>query len=1051
MEADFGSKIEAARKAGYSDDEIVQHLSSGELGPKIKTATDAGYNSKDILDHLGGGQSQPVPAQEDEGIVAGIGRRLKTGADQMLEGIGTTAQAIAPKGSELSRVGGVMRDAIATPPDQPTDAQQFVNPSDPSKAGPGGFDYNKLPGAIVEQTPQIAGSIAARGVGAGLGFAAAGPPGALIGGLAAPTVLGFVQRFGPEALAVAKRNGREEPNAMDWLNAGGSAAAQGILDAIPLKGLNSYLTPFKEAGSQALQSAVQQSTDTGKVDPHEAAGQAIIGAGTGAVAGGATDLARGALKVGKATAKLAAGDQTPPEVADARREVANRFTEQEADQGLNLKDKESLRHENEAWLALNNVHSQISREIKTVRNALAPELNGGDVKSLDDLMERAQVHTAFDEANNKLKNTVSEKELSLIKSKVGGTVEGDKLISLLRQSNELTRLARRGINDGISQFTNKLNPLSPQGGILATVGSLAGHTALGGISGGIVPALQTTGYVGGKVIDAVTGNRFPINKFTRKYAGISDSPDVGRSILADRAAQKLQGDQDKAAGRKSALEADALRTDTFRSLYQKFRDGSLTPDDIEANKDNLSKSDYKLFYDKFDATQKKAAADALKQDRAVVRQGEIMGQQRAKEEQANLKDLTTGMRMTARGRAQASAQAEAQAAALDRFAERESRKEARAMAAANKADAKAEVNDLLKEGTDLATSGRLTDEWLVSARDSLSPSQYANFAGKLARQKAKAEKAAQGVKEGPSPGKAPRAPKGSVVWDDTLQAIAVKDSKGLTGEPLFDIEDDVQGNIPGKTRKFDRAVNAGKYSLDDVASKFTSTREALRSRYGNKLTLWRADAPDSEKTSDTQTLYMGDEKLARKFAANGRQAKPYTVNTDDVVAVYARPSGYFEFIVKKPQVSQPKAVRTDQAKPTPSPFAEPVNPIPQTHVEFPDAHARRTVEIQTLRTDAVNRAELVQDPVVHHAVNAALDALDSLPDSHSDGYERRVHNNRVKVANAIRDAIPTAEGQTLFDSIIRHYRDAFKKTSLNDALERVRKAQGLDDLPDVPF
>jgi SPP1 gp7 family putative phage head morphogenesis protein len=42
---------------------------------------------------------------------------------------------------------------------------------------------------------------------------------------------------------------------------------------------------------------------------------------------------------------------------------------------------------------------------------------------------------------------------------------------------------------------------------------------------------------------------------------------------------------------------------------------------------------------------------------------------------------------------------------------------------------------------------------------------------------------------------------------------------------------------------------------------------------------------------------MGDKKLADRFG----ESKPYHVKTDDVVGVYARKSGYYEFIVAKPK------------------------------------------------------------------------------------------------------------------------------------------------------
>lgn len=54
--ADFTDKVSKARAAGYSDDEIVQFLSSGDMSSKIKQAKDAGYSSAEIVNYLGGSQ-----------------------------------------------------------------------------------------------------------------------------------------------------------------------------------------------------------------------------------------------------------------------------------------------------------------------------------------------------------------------------------------------------------------------------------------------------------------------------------------------------------------------------------------------------------------------------------------------------------------------------------------------------------------------------------------------------------------------------------------------------------------------------------------------------------------------------------------------------------------------------------------------------------------------------------------------------------------------------------------------------------------------------------
>lgn len=64
----LNSQIGTARKAGYSDDEILDYLgqSKPDMGGKIKLARDSGYSAAQIMAHLSGEQSgaAPVPGME---------------------------------------------------------------------------------------------------------------------------------------------------------------------------------------------------------------------------------------------------------------------------------------------------------------------------------------------------------------------------------------------------------------------------------------------------------------------------------------------------------------------------------------------------------------------------------------------------------------------------------------------------------------------------------------------------------------------------------------------------------------------------------------------------------------------------------------------------------------------------------------------------------------------------------------------------------------------------------------------------------------------------
>jgi hypothetical protein len=139
----------------------------------------------------------------------------------------------------------------------------------------------------------------------------------------------------------------------------------------------------------------------------------------------------------------------------------------------------------------------------------------------------------------------------------------------------------------------------------------------------------------------------------------------------------------------------------------------------------------------------------------------------------------------------------------------------------------------------------------------------------------------------------------AAVFDDELLSVAVRETEALQDFLKYDLQEDAQGVRPGKLRALDRSLEQGTYTEADVAQAFQGTRELLRQRYGERLTLWRADAPENERSPSTRTVFMADERTARRFAANGRQALPYSVSVDDVLAVNALRNGYYEVIVRK--------------------------------------------------------------------------------------------------------------------------------------------------------
>ena len=182
-----------------------------------------------------------------------------------------------------------------------------------------GVGLGSLPRAVLEQTPQVIGSLASRAVGVGAGgllggALGGGVPGAVVGatvgGLAFPLVFEAAQILGPIAYERARNNGREEPNQDDLIKAGATAVASGALNSLSLKALlgmggGPALRFVKGASQEGLtetaQGLLEQVGGTAgtleglEVNVRDAALEGLVGAGIGgplsAIAGSNTRAA----------------------------------------------------------------------------------------------------------------------------------------------------------------------------------------------------------------------------------------------------------------------------------------------------------------------------------------------------------------------------------------------------------------------------------------------------------------------------------------------------------------------------------------------------------------------------------------------------------------------------------------------------------------------------------------------------------------------------------------------------------------------------------------
>ena len=290
-----------ARKEGYSDDEIWDFVASQD--ERFKSAKQEGYSLDEVSDYFSSLSQQPAGTSVEQ-EVSQLGAALKSGVAQPLQAMGVTAETLG-----MPEVGAALKGAVEQPEGYVPAAQRFMEPQ-AGEAQLGGFAFQYLPRAIVEQVGQLAGSVASRAAGGVIGgvagsvFPGAGTAvGAGIGMFTGPALFEAAQIVGPVAQERAKNNGREVPNSEDLAYAWTTAGAGGALNAVGAKYLPggekavgaltkriaaSFLGEGATEGAQALAQQTGETILTEKgleIKPKAALGEALIG---GVSAGGAT-------------------------------------------------------------------------------------------------------------------------------------------------------------------------------------------------------------------------------------------------------------------------------------------------------------------------------------------------------------------------------------------------------------------------------------------------------------------------------------------------------------------------------------------------------------------------------------------------------------------------------------------------------------------------------------------------------------------------------------------------------------------------------------------
>lgn len=528
--------VEGARKAGYSDDEILGFIRQSKPNAfDFDGAMKSGYSTKEIVDHIGG-----IKPGSSDGVLATIAKDLGSGVADVAAGYADSAEVAGKK--DFAKFLKAGADLVRP------DAKSYTAPEvkDPNKSwyDPSAYALSQVPRAIVRSAPGLATDIGA----AAVGTATTGNP---LGGLALAGT-NYAARSAGSNIKERAANRTGDPNATpdnsDIAIGLGTTAAEAALNTLGVKGLNvgqiakggfkeatkeslktTGKAALKEGGTEMGQEAVNQlglrtGTDV-EYDPGRAIEAGLVGAG----AGGAFRLPKTAQDVIQSRRFEKLGIK----VDDDSRYVADLLTKEGTDgsrqtaETLN-KVEERLRADLSAALGQAvGKNSKATDSDKAFARGLAAAVRKGEALSEADI-------TRISELGQTSKNLTR----ALNRYSVFDTVAG--LGSRNRGNNDVRPYYAGGISDAIEN----LNPFRGKKATGYLAAALGGGAVIPGVTGlalpaqiastisTVAPAAAAAGgvYAGARALDALTGYRNPADQFAQRFSSDPNQAPAGPTI-----------------------------------------------------------------------------------------------------------------------------------------------------------------------------------------------------------------------------------------------------------------------------------------------------------------------------------------------------------------------------------------------------------------------------------------------------------------------------------------------------------------------------------------
>ena len=387
-------------------------------------------------------------------------------------------------------------------------------------------------------------------------------------------IIGFLDKFGASKVIpkdqLAKLTAKQIATKLQ--SAGYGKASKEFVKRTLKKGGFEGLT---EGGQESLSmgaSAISGGEYTGKEVKDRLIDSAVIGTGMGSSVSVGTDVVTGGVnttrKVKDGVTSLFNGKTNEVTDPDGATELANRLNTISEANDYNLQDLDKMSTKG-ARETVDKAHVQVTEELKQLGKDLKQRLQVSPTDELTVVIDKVLAQAGQREARNKTKNTVGMQEFEAIGRLTGDTLEGQKMMSLMRQMNELTEIHNGGYQQGLSRITDNFSPfgsgLGYDKGAINTEKVLRPLASLGaGISTGGASTIGQLGIVaGGRAIDKLRGvNKSVVDDYIQKNKD-GKGIDLGNNIsLREQAiAEAKQAEQDALLAEQQAEQAQLQKAE----------------------------------------------------------------------------------------------------------------------------------------------------------------------------------------------------------------------------------------------------------------------------------------------------------------------------------------------------------------------------------------------------------------------------------------------------------------------------------------------------------